>query len=129
MRSNMSGAINTYTKMFKELMEWGEPMGKHNNLYSGGTHRVLGNEEGHYIYDIGYSVGEIPYHGWSGEEVKNERDIEKRISTAYYCLVKALAEAIGYDYEKYDPNSSMYRYHLEKLDVDSVLKWREENHG
>lgn len=57
----------------------------------------------------------------------SERDIEKRISTAYYCLVKALAEAIGYDYEEYDPKSSMYEYHLKDLDVNKVLDWRSKH--
>lgn len=127
MKSNMYGAIKAYTQMFKQLMEWGEPMGKHNNLYSGGTHRVLGNEENHYIFDLGFMLGDMPYHGWNGDGATNEKDIEKRVSTAYYCLVKVLAEAIGYDYETFDPESSMYHYHLKDLDVDKVLNWRENN--
>lgn len=127
MKSNMQGAVSEYKKMFKHLMNWGEPMGNHNDLYSHGTHRVLGNEEGHYIYDVGYTMSEMGYHGWIGESGKNERDIQKRISTAYYCLVKALAEAIGYDYEQYDPKSSMYKYNLKDLDIDKVLNWRENS--
>ncbi len=123
MKSNMTGAINLYTKMFKEIMDWGEPEGSHNNLYSHGTHRVLGNENGHYIDNLGHLISDIPWHGWEGKDGDNERDIEKRISTAYYCLVKVLAEAIGYDYEQYDPESRMYEYHLKDLDVDKVLKW------
>lgn len=128
MKSNMIGAREYYTRMFKQLMEWGEPMGRHNDLYAHGTHRVLGNEENHYIYDLGFLTGDMPYHGWTGDDATNERDIEKRVSTAYYCLVKALAEAIGYDYEEYDPKSSMYEYHLKDLDVNKVLDWR-KNHG
>lgn len=127
MKSNMLGSREYYTKMFKELMEWGEPMGNHNNLYAHGTHSVLGNEENHYIYDVGYMMCDMGYHGWIGESGQNERDIEKRVSTAYYCLVKALAEAIGYDYEEYDPKSSMYEYHLKDLDVNKVLDWRKNN--
>lgn len=127
MKSNMLGAIKTYTEMFKCLMEWGEPMGRHNELYSHGTHRVLGNEENHYIYDLGFLTGDMPYHGWIDERATSEKDIEKRVSTAYYCLVKVLAEAIGYDYEEYDPESSMYKYHLKDLDVNKILDWGENN--
>lgn len=127
MKSNMQGTVEIYQKMFKVLMDWGEPMGSHNDLYSHGTHRILENEEGHYIYDIGYIMGDMEYHGWIGDDAKSERAIQKRISTAYYCLVKALAEAIGYDYKEYDPNSSMYKYDLKDLDVDKVLNWREDS--
>lgn len=123
MKSNMSGAYKTYRDMFKQIMNWGEPMGKHNDLYHG-THPILGNEDGHYIYDLEWTIGDMAYHGWSGESAKNEREIYKRVSTAYYCLVKALSEAIGYDYEKYDPESSMYEYDLKNLNVDEVLNWR-----
>jgi len=119
----MSGAVNIYKKMFKEIMNWGEPMGNHNDLYKG-THPILGNEDGHFIYDLGYDIDEMGYHGWVGEAARNEVDIEKKVSMAYYCLVKVLAEAIGYDYEKYDPESPMYKYHLKDLNVDEVLKWK-----
>ena len=123
MKSNMTGALENYKKMFKEIMSWGEPMGNHCDLYKV-THPVLGNEEGHFIYNLGYDIGEMGYHGWVGEAAMNEVDIEKRVSMAYYCLVKALAEAIGYDYEKYDPESLMYKYHLKDLNIDEVLKWK-----
>lgn len=124
MKSNMSGAYQTYRKMFKQIMNWGEPMGSHNDLYAHGTHDVLGNQDDNYIYDLGYTIGDMGYHCWTGEAANNERDIYDRVSMAYYCLVKTLAEAIGYDYEKYDPESSMYKYDLKDLNVDEVLKWK-----
>ena len=123
MKSNMSGAYQIYRDMFKQIMNWGESMGNHNDLYAHGTHTVLGNQGDNYIYDLGYSISEMRYHYWTGEAANNERDIYKKVSKAYYCLVKTLAEAIGYDYEKYDPESSMYKYYLKDLNVDEVLKW------
>lgn len=129
MKSNMVGAINTYREMFKRLMEWGEPMGRHNSLYSNGTHKVLQNNEEHFIDDLDHVMSDMGFHGWIGDAGRNERDINKRIETAYYCLVKALSDAIGYDYEEYDPESPMYKYHLKDLDVDKVLSWREEEGG
>lgn len=127
MKSNMNGAVRDYTDMFKQIMNWGEPMGNHNDLYAHGTHIILGNQGDNYIYDLGYSIRDMEYHGWQSESASKERDIYEKVSTAYYCLVKSLAEAIGYDYEKCDPESSMYKYHLKDLNVDDILKWKSLN--
>lgn len=62
MKTNMSGAYQTYREMFKQIMNWGEPMGNHNDLYAHGTHNILGNQDDNFIYDLGYSIGDMGYH-------------------------------------------------------------------
>ena len=124
MKSNMSSAYQVYRDMFKQIMNWGEPMGNHNDLYAHGTHNVLGNQDDNYIYDLGCFIEDMGFHCWKGDAANNEKYIYEKVSQIYYCFVKTLAEAIGYDYEKYDPGSSMYKYHLKDLNVDEVLKWK-----
>ena len=122
MKTNLRGTHDIYRKMFKQIMNWGEPMGNHNDLYQHGTHPILGNQDDNYIFNLGYLIEDLPYHNGNRDTIKRENDIYERISKAYYCLVKVLSEAIGYDYEKYDPESPMYQYHLKNLNVNEILK-------
>lgn len=117
MKSNLSGAITEYQQMFKKIMNWDEP--------TNGTHSILGNGEGHHLYNTGWALNDMRFYGWKDNTAKNEREINRRIEVAYWCLLKSLAEAIGYDYEKYGNESSVYQYHLKNLDVDKILNWRE----
>lgn len=116
-KSKMSGMVHNYTEMFKDIMNWdsSEPESKY---YQHGTHKILGNERGHYLYDAGYALDDMGYHGWSGEPAKNEVDIYNKIETSYLYLLKSLAEAIGFEYEEED---SVWKYHLKDINTDDIL--------
>lgn len=121
-KTKMSGAFEDYLKMFKQVMYWGtSQMSSH--YYQHGTHKVLGNEDGHYLYDLGWSISEMGYHGWSGDAAKNERDIYNKVETAYYYLLKSLAEAIDFEYTDED----VWKYHLKDIDTDDMLELYKKN--
>lgn len=117
-KSRMSGMVHDYTEMFKDIMNWdtGDAESKY---YQHGTHKVLGNERGHYLYNAGWALSDMGYHGWSGEAAENERKIFDKVETSYLYLLKSLAEAIGFEYTDED---SVWKYHLKDIDTDDILK-------
>lgn len=119
MKTNMSGLFKDYRAMFKAIMNW-DTEDSDPRYYSKGTHPVLGNEDGHWLYDSGYALSDMGYHGWSGEAAKNEVLIHKKIETAYLYLLKSLAEAIGY---KFPEDQDVWKYHLSDIDTDKILEW------
>lgn len=123
-KSNMSGAYDIYRQMFKQIMWWDlSPKETGNTYFKDGTHQVLGNEDGHYLYDLGWSMGDMGYHGWSGPAAENECNIYNKVETAYFYLLKSLAEAIGFEYT----DESVWKYHLKDIDTDDMLKLYEAN--
>ena len=114
----MSGLFKDYQKMFKIIMHWDDgdcdP-----RYYSHGTHPVLGNEDGHYLYDAGYALSEAGWHGWNGDALQHECRTYNKIETAYLYLLKSLAEAIGYEFSEDD---SVWKYHLQDINTDDLIE-------
>lgn len=113
----MSGLYRDYVNMFKDIMNWDES-NPESKYYQHGTHKVLGNERGHYLWNAGYAMGDMGFHGWDGDAAKNERDTYKKIETAYFYLLKALAEAIDFEWT----DESVWKWHLQDIDTDDILK-------
>lgn len=74
-KTNCRGLHNDYKKMLEKLTEW--------------------DKVGGYIYDINYTSGELPYHGYEGEHLENEQKIANSVIDAYNKLVEKLKNAIG----------------------------------
>lgn len=114
----MSGLFKDYQKMFKIIMHWDDgdcdP-----RYYAHGTHPVLGNEDGHYLYNAGYALSDAGWHGWSGDALQNECRTYNKIETAYLYLLKSLAEAIGYEFSEDD---SVWKYHLQDINTDDLIE-------
>lgn len=126
MESRMFGATETYLTLFKRIMSW-DSFDKQSPYYSHGTHKILGNEEGHELWELGYSLSEMDYHGWrddpaDDELADNERQIFDKVETAYLYLLKSLAEAIGFEYT----DENVWKYHLQYIDTNDILKLAEE---
>lgn len=117
-KSRMRGMVQNYREMFKDIMNW-DSLESESKYYQHGTHKVLGNERGHYLCDAGYGLSDMGYHGWSGDDAKNEVEIYNKIETSYLYLLKSLAEAIGFEYEEED---SVWKYHLKDIDTNDILK-------
>ena len=117
-KSKMSGMVQNYREMFKDIMNWdtGDVESKYCQY---GTHKVLGNERGHYLWAAGYALDEMGFHGWGGEAAKNEIEIYEKIELSYLYLLKSLAEAIGFEYTDED---SVWKYHLKDINTDDILK-------
>lgn len=118
MKSRMSGLVKDYTRAFKAIMNW-DTGDSDPRYYAQGTHNILGNEDGHYIYNSGYALSDAPWHGWENESLKNEQIIYDKIETAYLYLLKSLAEAIGYEFPE---NQDVWKYHLQYINTDEILK-------
>lgn len=109
--------------MFKQIMHW-DDNDVDPRYYAHGTHPILGNEDGHYIYSAGYAIDDAAYHGWHGEALENEVDTYKKVEISYLYLLKSLAEAIGYEYSEDD---SVWKYHLKDINTDDILKLERKN--
>lgn len=122
-KSKMIGMVKNYREMFKDIMNWdtGEAESKY---YQHGTHKVLGNERGHYLWDAGYALSDMGFHGWEGEAAKNEKEIYEKIELSYLYLLKSLAEAIGFEYTDED---SVWKYHLKHINTNDILKLKDKN--
>lgn len=117
METRMSGLFDDYREMFKTIMNWNTD-DSDPRYYSKGTHPVLGNEDGHYLYSAGYSLGDAGWFGWSGERLRNEHKIYDKINIAYSYLLKSLAEAIGYEFPQ---DQDVWKYYLSKIDTDDLF--------
>lgn len=116
-KSNMNGAINAYTEMFKSIMNWNSSE-MDSRWHQHGTHKVLGNEDGHYIFNLSWALGDMGFHGWSSTPAKNENEIFQKVTIAYYYLLKTLAEAIGFEYPE---EESVWKYDLQYIDTNDLL--------
>lgn len=89
-KSNMVGAVADYQAMYNAIKNWNES--------SPPTQFIDGqcyNEPGHYIYNMGWSISEMPYFGWTGEALKNERYHYEEVRKAHKALKVALQNALG----------------------------------
>lgn len=89
-KSRMSGAVKDYKKMYDVIKNWDEsppPTEYKNGKYY--------NEEGHYIYGIGYALQDMPFHGWTGVAAENELYHYKKVEKTYKNFKIALENALG----------------------------------
>ena len=114
MKSRMLGAVNAYVKMFLAIRHWGESPPP--------ADPILGNIQEDYIYETGCFLDDACFHGWNGDAIKNENNVFKKVSSAYYLFLKSLGEAIGYQWSENDP---VWNYHLKFLDMDVLLNIEE----
>lgn len=89
-KSRMSGAVADYQKMYNAIKNW--------NTASPPTRFVNGeiyNEEGHYIYGMGWIIDDMGFHGWSGKAAEVERYHYEEVRKAHKALKVALQNALG----------------------------------
>lgn len=53
----MSGMFECYEKLYNEIVQWGYDCPKDND-----------SKLKEIIYGMGYSIGDMAYHGWTGEQ-------------------------------------------------------------
>lgn len=89
-KSKMSGMVFDYQKMYDVIKNWNEasPPSKIENG------KII-NEEGHYIYGMGWTLGDMPFHGWTGDAAKNEWHNFEEVRKAHKALKVALQNALG----------------------------------
>ena len=82
-KSKMKGIVQDYQQMYDAIKNWNEspPPGP-----------VTG---GYYIYGMGWSIDDMPYHGWIGADADNERYHYKEVRKAHKALKVALQNALG----------------------------------
>lgn len=89
-KSKMNGMVSDYQKMYDVIKNWNEASPP--TKYIDGKHY---NEEGHYIYGMGWAIGDMGFHGWSGEAAKNEIYHYEEVRKAHKALKVALQNALG----------------------------------
>jgi len=90
MRSNISGMVEDYQKMYDTIKNWNEPSPP-SKVIDG---KVI-NEEGHYIYGMGWIIGDAPYFGWENDKLENEKYHYDNVSKTYSEFKIALEQALG----------------------------------
>lgn len=86
----MSGNMQYAKDMYNELVQWGRSENADNSKLRG------------CIYGMGYSVCDMPYFGWVGENLEKERDKMYAVINAYRALLSVLEDVIGVESEWYD---------------------------
>lgn len=81
-KSNMSGMLSDYQKMYDIIKNWNEDGFK-------------SNEAGFFLYKMGWAIGEAPYLGWTGEALATERYHYEAVKKAHKALKVALQDALG----------------------------------
>ena len=79
----MVGAVADYQAMYDAIKNWNESP----------TPGPI--KDGNYIYELGYSISEAPYFGWTGDGLKNERYHYEEVRKAHKALKVALQAALG----------------------------------
>lgn len=82
--------ISDYQKMYDVIKNWNEASPQ-SRIENG----VIINEEGHYIYGMGWVLGDMPFHGWTGNVAKNEWYHFEEVRKAHKLLKVALQNALG----------------------------------
>lgn len=82
-KSNMSGMVSDYQKMYDAIKNWDE---------SPPTEVV---KDGYYIYGMGWAIDDMGYHGWLGEAAQNEIYHYEEVRKAHKALKVALQNALG----------------------------------
>ena len=81
-KSNMRGMVSDYQKMYDSVKNWNESsFNKESN--------------DHYIYGMGWTIGDAGYHGWCGKALENERYHYEEVRKAHKALKVALQNALG----------------------------------
>lgn len=83
MGSRMSGMVKDYKNMYEIIKNWNERASSDSD------------EKSHYLYDMGWTIGDAPYHGYTGNNFENERYHYKNVEQKYKEFKKALEDAIG----------------------------------
>ena len=86
-KSKMNGMVSDYQKMYDVIKNWNESF----PVIDGKSY----NEEGHYIYGMGWAIDDMGFHGWSGEDAKNEVYHYEEVRKAHKALKVALQNALG----------------------------------
>ena len=81
-KSNMKGMVDNYQKMYNLIKNWNEEAS-------------AGPLSEHYIYHMGWSIGDMGYFGWSGDAAKNEMHHYEEVKNAHKALKVALQNALG----------------------------------
>lgn len=89
-KSKMSGMISDYQKMYDAIKNWNEASPP-TKVIDGKAY----NEEGHYIYGMGWALGDMGFHGWTGDAAKNENYHYEEVRKAHKALKVALQNALG----------------------------------
>lgn len=103
-RINCKGLYNNYKRMLEDLAEW--------------------ENVGGYIHKTRNTVGELPYHGYCGEQLEKEKEIAGKIIGTYNNLVNELKDAVGG--MKMRTKRGTYRK-LKKILVKHVPRFRKNN--
>lgn len=90
-KSKMSGMVSDYKKMYDAIKNWDETSPPTKRLEDG----TFYNEPGHYIYGMGWVLGDMGFHGWTGDAAKNEVYHYEEVSKAHKALKVALQHALG----------------------------------
>lgn len=86
-KSNMSGMIKDYQKMYDAIKNWDES--------------PLDNDsQDCYLYGMGWAIDDMAYHGWTGEPANNEKYHYKKVCECHKALKVALEDALGINKEK-----------------------------
>ena len=95
-KTRMSGMFECYENLYNEVIQWGYDCPKDSD-----------SKLKEIIYGMGYTIGDMPYHGWTGEPANDERKTFKAVEDAYRQLLFALEDAIGKE-------SLVYKSHLDE---------------
>ena len=120
-KTRMTGAYDTYLKMFKTIMFW-ESSAIEVKKYENEKYKTLDNQDD-CLYGLGWAMGDIYYHGWEGEAAQNEMDNYHKVSTAYRYLMKALAEAIDFE----DMDNNIWKYVFKNIDTNDLIELYKKN--
>lgn len=81
-KSRMSGMVSDYQKMYDVIKNWDESS-------------FNKESKDHYIYGMGWVIGDMAYHGWTGDAAKNERHHYDEVKKTHKALKIALQNALG----------------------------------
>ena len=81
-KSNMSGMISDYQKMYDAIKNWNESS-------------LNKESKDHYIFGMGWAIDDMAYHGWTGDAAKNEKHHYDEVKKAHKALKVALQNALG----------------------------------
>lgn len=90
-KSKMNGMICNYQEMYDAIKNWNEASPPSKRLEDGTCY----NEPGHYIYGMGWELGDMGCHGWTGDAAENEWHHYEEVRKAHKAFKVALQNALG----------------------------------
>ena len=121
-KTRMSGAYETYLKIFKKIMFLNVSQ-IDVKKYENEKYKTPDNQYDDCLYGLGWAIGDMYYHGWEGDAAKNEIENYNKVRTAYCYLMKSLAEAIDFE----DMDTDMWKYIFKDIDTNDLLELHEKN--